>query len=142
MMAAVVQDRASGVPTVLVVEGDVLVRNPLAEYLRECGYRVLTASTPAEAHQAFADGGQHIDVVLIDVEVPDDGGFVLATWLRQRPPGTRIVLASTIEKVAEQAGALCEEGPALRKPYDHQLVLRRIKQLLASRDRARNPERP
>jgi DNA-binding NtrC family response regulator len=35
--------------TVLVVEGDVMARLGLAEYLRHCGYRVIEAASGAEA---------------------------------------------------------------------------------------------
>jgi CheY-like chemotaxis protein len=35
--------------TVLVVGNDVLVRQPLAHYLRDCGFRVLEAADDAEA---------------------------------------------------------------------------------------------
>jgi hypothetical protein len=30
---------------------------------------------------------------------------------------------------------LCEEGPLLAKPYDHSIVLQRIKRLIAARER-------
>jgi hypothetical protein len=33
------------------------------------------------------------------------------------------------------AGKLCADGPMLIKPYDHQIVLDRIKRLLATRAR-------
>jgi DNA-binding NtrC family response regulator len=37
------------IQTILVVEDEVLIRLPLAEYLRDCGYRVFEASNVAEA---------------------------------------------------------------------------------------------
>ena len=36
-------------PTLLIVESDILVRHPIAEYLRECGYKVLEAGNTDEA---------------------------------------------------------------------------------------------
>jgi hypothetical protein len=44
-------------------------------------------------------------------------------------------MAATVEKAAEKAGDLCREGPAITKPYDHKIVLQRIRRLLASRRR-------
>jgi len=35
--------------TILVLEKDILVRQPLAKYLRDCGYRVLEAVDDDEA---------------------------------------------------------------------------------------------
>ena len=37
------------IETVLVLDGDVLVRMPIAQYLRDCGYRVLEATSVDEA---------------------------------------------------------------------------------------------
>ena len=38
-------------PCILLVECDIVVRSPLAEYLRECGYRVLEAVNTIEARE-------------------------------------------------------------------------------------------
>jgi len=49
----------------------------------------------------------------------------------------QIVMAGTPRKAANEAGKLCEEGPALTKPYDDQLLESHIRQLLVARERAR-----
>jgi len=46
-----------------------------------------------------------------------------------------VILAGSPERATEQAGALCDDGPAVAKPYDHARVLERIRRLLASRAR-------
>ena len=38
--------------TVLVIDGDALVRIPICQYLRDCGYRVLEAANADEANHA------------------------------------------------------------------------------------------
>jgi DNA-binding NtrC family response regulator len=120
--------------TVLVVEHDILVRQPLAQYLRDCGYRALEATTPAEAHEALARPDARIDVVLVGVHgVPSETGFVLASWIRQNQPHVKVLIGGTIAKVLQLAGDLCdEEGPA---PVDHRAVLDHIRRMLAARDR-------
>ncbi|WP_425989927.1 response regulator [Afipia sp. DC4300-2b1] len=120
---------------ILIVESDVLVRQPLAEYLRECGYRVIEAVNDAEAREFFAKGVAQVDAVLADVNTSGEARFSLATWIRQNYPGTRVILAGTMATAAQKAGDLCEDGPALSKPYDHRLVLDHIKRMLATRDR-------
>ena len=52
-------------PCILLVERDVIVRTPLAEYLRECGYRVLEAVTAAEARTLLAAAN---DITLVLAE--------------------------------------------------------------------------
>jgi len=120
---------------ILIVEADVLVRNPLAEYLRECGYQVLEALDAAEARLLLTDGPQQIDIVLADANMPGQSGFALAVWVRNNHAGVRVVLAGSVAKTAEKARDLCEDSPALSKPYDHQFVLSHIRRLLAARDR-------
>ena len=125
-------------PCLLLVDAEELVRTPLAQYLRECGYRVLEATSSDEAQKLLSEGSQTIDIVLADIQTLQGSGFAFAGWVRENKPGVRVLLAGTIAAAARRAGDLCEEEPPIRKPYDHQLVLDRIRRLLAERDRSRN----
>jgi DNA-binding response OmpR family regulator len=125
-------------PCVLLVDAEELVRTPLAQYLRECGYRVLEAIGAEEAQRFLSGGSQTIDIVLADIHTLGDGGFAFAAWVRENRPEIRVLSAGTIAAAARRAGDLCEEEPPIRKPYDHQLVLDRIRRLLVERDRNRN----
>jgi DNA-binding response OmpR family regulator len=116
----------------LIVEDDVLVRAPLAAFLRECGYQVAEAMTPAEA-QVLVDAKElPVDIVLARGE----RGFELAGWLRSQHPEVQVILAGSLERATEKAADLCQEGPAETLPYEHKFLLERIKMLLAGRDRA------
>jgi DNA-binding NtrC family response regulator len=124
------------VETVLVLDDDVLVRMPICQYLRDCGYRVLEAANADEGAIILQKPDIHIDVVLSDIDMPGKmNGFGFAQWARIVRPGLDIVLAGTPERAAHAAGDLCEQGPMLMKPYDHQIVLDHIKRLLAARTR-------
>jgi DNA-binding NtrC family response regulator len=122
-------------PCILIVEQDLLVRTPLAEYLRECGYLVLEASSTGDARTLLDDGSRRVDIVLAEVKSREPSGFALAGWVRTHLPNTQVVLIGTIATATEKAGDICQEGPALSKPYDHRLVLDHIQRLLAARDR-------
>jgi DNA-binding response OmpR family regulator len=131
-------------PCILIVDDDILIRHPLAEYLRECGYRVVQAANLDEARKLFTQRRRRltIDVVLADVSAPGaENAFAFAAWVRANRPGVEVILAASVDTAAEKAGELCEEEP-LRKPYDHQLVLDRIRRLLAARDSARGEPSP
>jgi DNA-binding NtrC family response regulator len=117
---------------VMVVDSEVLVRATLAAYLRDCGYRVMEASGLHEATTVLRESEFKVEAVLSDVDAGGDGdGFALAIWVRKNLPGVHVILAGSHAKAAAAAGDLCEEGPQLTKPYDHQLVLARIRQLLS-----------
>ena len=119
------------VDTVLVVESDVLARSVLAEYLRDCGYRVLEAGHEQEA-TTILEGTIQVSIILSSIDLPEPGdGFRLSQWVKAHRPDTPILLAGTLERAASAVGDLCEEGPMLAKPYDPKRILDRIKQLLA-----------
>ncbi|HEY7246580.1 MAG TPA: response regulator [Xanthobacteraceae bacterium] len=124
------------VETILVLDDDVLIRMPICQYLRDCGYRVLEAANAEEAAAILQKDDIHIDVVLSDIEMPGPmNGFGFAQWARSARPGLDIVLAGTAERAAHAAAQLCEQGPLFIKPYDHKLVLDHIKRLIAARTR-------
>ena len=128
--------KAATLETVLVVEDDVLIRIAISEYLRECGYRVFEAANAAEALAVLQKAEVEIDVVLSGVEMPGSmDGFGLAQWIRENRSGLDVVLAGTAERAAHAAGELCDEGPMLAKPYEPQILVDRIKQVLAARAR-------
>lgn len=119
-------------PVVLVVEDQVLVRLAVAEYLRECGWRVLEAGGAGEALAVLEAANVPVDAVFSDVEMPGPmDGFGLAHWVRAHRPGTRVLLTSGgVASAAAKAAGLCQDGPMLAKPYDHREVVRRIEAML------------
>jgi len=120
--------------TILVVDGDIISRTVIADYLRHCGFRVLEANDALEAQQAFQHQYFHIDIILSDVNLPAGiTGFQLATWAREHKPHTRVLLSAADDRTARIAGDLCEEGPNLAKPYDPVIVVEHIKRLRGGR---------
>lgn len=116
--------------TVLVVDGDVIARTVIADYLRHCGYRVIEANSGEEAVAALEHDRFMINVVLSDVSLPGRmSGFLLSQWVQQNRPGVDVVLSSAVERAAKAAGELCDEGPGLAKPYDPRAVVDHIKRL-------------
>ena len=120
--------------TILLVEGDILLRHPLAEYLRECGFKVFEAATGLEAQTMLAARETNVEVVLADMAT-DGSGFELREWVKAQNLGIDVILAGSLEKAIDKAGTLCREGPALAKPYQHHLVLDDIRRSLAKRER-------
>ncbi|MBW4022061.1 MAG: response regulator [Proteobacteria bacterium] len=116
--------------TVLVVDDEVLVRMVIADYLRECGFRVIEAGSATEAITVLASP-EPVDVVFSDVQMPGDmDGFGLATWVRRHQPWIKMLLTSGNARAAQTAGDLCEDGPLEQKPYHPTTILARIQQLL------------
>jgi len=105
-----------------VVEDEVLIRLNIAQYLRDCGYRVIEAMNADEA-LAVLQSKLKVDLVLSDVQMPGSmDGFGLAQWVRSNKQGVEVILVGSPERAAETAGQLCEEGPTLAKPYEPQML--------------------
>lgn len=120
------------VRTILVVEDDVLIRMPIAAYLRECGYRVVEAADADEALTVLAVNEIQISVVFAAAELAGSmDGFSLCQWVQKDFPGIKTMLAGTPKRAAEVAGELCNEGP--QQPYGSELVEHLIRRLLATR---------
>ena len=59
-------------------------------------------------------------------------GFGLAKWTRKNKPQIKFILSGSIERTADVAASLCHSGPHSKQSYEAQLLLSRIRRLLAS----------
>jgi len=112
--------------TVLLVDSDPLQRSTVAQYLRECGYRVIEATNAAEAIAALTD--QDVDVLVTDLELKDASGFQLSARARETRPSLKVVVTHSAERTAKVAADLCDDGP-LDHPYHPQHLIERIRRL-------------
>lgn len=123
---------SSGPHCLIVADGDVLVRNALAAYLRECGYHVIDAATSDEVMTALNEAAVAVDFILADAELSGSlNAFALRLWIRQNHPDVETILAGNVDAAAKAAGKLCDDGPHLSRPYEPEAVAAHIKRLLA-----------
>lgn len=96
--------------TILVADDDVLARIAIAEYLRDCGYRVIEASGGLEAKTVLMHDHE-IHVLFADARLAgDDNGFALAQWVRQHRPGMQVLLSAGLARKTESAAHLCSHN--------------------------------
>ena len=116
------------IEAVMVVEPDVLVRMTVADYLRECGYRVVEAITGEEA-LSILGAGVKVDTILSAVKLLGTiDGFTLAQRIREGFNGVEVILTTGYAMTAKKAGELCELG-AGKRPYHPDLIVDRLKLL-------------
>jgi PAS domain S-box-containing protein len=122
--------------TVLVVEDDERVRRLTALRLKELGYRVLEADHGAAAFAVLAETPD-IDIVFSDLVMPGGiSGFDLARRVRERYPGTRVILTSGYSaELLNQADVAELDLKVLRKPYRQVELARAFRAALAERPR-------
>jgi CheY-like chemotaxis protein len=119
---------------ILVVEDEVLVRNLLADELREAGFCVIEAAHAEEA-MSYLQAGGTVDLVFTDIRMPGSrNGLELARALRAQNPSLPIILTSGNERPRGAA----EIGPFIPKPYNIEHAVGVVRALLGSRA----PDRP
>ena len=123
---------------VLIVDGDVLVRHAIADYLRDCGYTVIEAASVDEAVSVFSESNLEVHAVLCDAEAPGSrNAFQFRHWALQNRPDLQFALAGNVDSAAQKAAELCEQGPDLARPYDPQGVIDYVRRILG---RAQSPD--
>lgn len=112
----------------MVVEPEVLVRMTVADYLRECGYRVVEAITGEEALRILG-AGVKVETILSAVRLQGAiDGFALAQRIREGYGGVEVILTTGYAMTAKKAGELCDQG-ARGRPYHPDLIVDRLKLL-------------
>lgn len=132
-------DRPGHGPRILLVEDEpanrALVRAIVARSIRPelRGLVLHEAATVREARSVLA---RHpVDIVLVDVRLPDGNGLELATELRADPGAgaTKVVIVSASVLSAERASALATGADAfLAKPFDAKELVELIVHLSGS----------
>jgi DNA-binding NtrC family response regulator len=121
------------VPSILVVEGELLMRLVVVHYLQECGFKVLGVANADEAITALQSDLQ-IDLVFVSVKSPNEpDSFKLAQWIRTTRPQTGLLMTSGDAKVAQAARELCQNEPFFANPYDLHAIVLHIRRLIETR---------
>jgi two-component system, cell cycle sensor histidine kinase and response regulator CckA len=103
---------------ILLVEDDPAILGIGKTILESLGYRAVTAATPQAAIALVEAGGEHIELLVTDVVMPQMDGRALAEHLSRIVPGLRVLFVSgyTADIVAETG--LVDEGiRLLQKPF-------------------------
>jgi len=118
---------------VLLVEDDPRVRRVSAKTLKRLGYLVLEANC-ADAALPILESGQKVDLLFTDVVMPGKlSGSDLASLVRERFPGVRILLTSGYAEPEVAQRHMSEDGLWLRKPYGRAELTTAVRKALRSR---------
>ena len=113
--------------SILVVDDDAMIRNNLADFFHDEGWRVFESDNAERAIAILADHPS-IRVVLTDVQMPGRmDGVKLAFCIRDRYPPTVLIVASGAAKLT--AAELPERALFIAKPFDPRSLLREIEKL-------------
>lgn len=103
-MEQVADRRPGGSETILLVEDDASVRNPIKRILSRQGYTVLEARDGADALQVLGDATRTVDLVMTDLMMPQMDGRELIAQLQTLPRLPRVVVMSGHNEQAAMRG--------------------------------------
>lgn len=126
------------IPQILVVDDDPEIRKLLARYIEGQGFRVLLAANCAELRERLAT--QKIDLIVLDVMLPDGSGLDMCRTLRGERSTIPIILLTALkEDVDRIVGLEIGADDYLGKPFNPRELVARIRAVL--RRQAEPPSR-
>jgi two-component system, cell cycle sensor histidine kinase and response regulator CckA len=122
-----------GSETILLVDDEEFIRDLGSRILTKAGYTVITASNGKEALKVYGQQGSDIDLVLLDLMMPEMGGKQCLEGLLSFNRSVNVVIASGYSasgptKEALQAGA----RGFVNKPYEMRQMLEVVRGALDS----------
>jgi len=114
--------------TILVVDDDEAVCSFLEGYLSENGFRVLTQPDGNGLSRTIRE--QAVELVLLDLVLPEDDGIALARALRSWSDVPIIILTGRGEEVDRVVGLEVGADDYVAKPFGARELLARIKSVL------------
>ena len=127
-------DGTARVPIILVVDDNREIAEMARDTLTETGYRVVVAHSAEEALKAFDEAGARgdpVDLVFSDVIMPGGvSGLVLAQQVRERSPGTPVLLTTGYNDEMSLDGPQTPALEVLGKPYKWTELIDRVQAAL------------
>lgn len=123
-------------PHILVIDDDSEIRTLLGKYLDSRGMRVTTAGSRREMEERLASN--NIDLIVLDVMLPDASGFDICRDFAKRQPHVPIILLTALrEDIDRIIGLEFGADDYLGKPFNPRELAARIQAVLR-----RNAEAP
>ena len=116
-------------PQILVADDDSEIRKLLARYMRDQGFRVLLASSCEEVNEKIPV--YKIDLIILDVMLPDGSGLDLCRDLRAARSNIPIILLTALQEDVDRIiGLEIGADDYLGKPFNPRELAARVRAVL------------
>jgi nitrogen-specific signal transduction histidine kinase/ActR/RegA family two-component response regulator len=117
--------------TILLVDDEDMVLNVAGDMLKTMGYTVMTASDGSTAVNTYSDHHQRIDLVMLDMVMPDMSGGDVFDEIKRINPQAKVLLSSGYS-LNGQASRIMERGcdGFIQKPFTLDEISTRLRQIL------------
>ena len=114
--------------TVLIVDDEAKIRDVVASYLQREGYVTVEASNGGEALEAFANSA--VDLVILDLMLPDMSGEDVCRTLRKRSPVPVLMLTAKVAEQERIEGLSLGADDYVLKPFSPRELVARVRAVL------------
>jgi two-component system cell cycle sensor histidine kinase/response regulator CckA len=120
-----------GNETILLVDDEDITVEVGEEILIELGYTVITARNGLEALAAYKENAQKIDMVILDMIMPDMGGGKTYDELKKINPDIRVLLSSGYS-ISGEASEILARGcnDFIQKPFNMKQLSEKMRGIL------------
>jgi len=120
-----------GEGTILVVDDERTVREVARSILKEFGFNVITASDGLEALEVYEEYADEISLVLMDLTMPNMGGFEAFSQLKNFHKDIKVILSSGFTK-EDALSEFSDSGLVdfIQKPYSPEKLISTIRKAL------------
>ncbi|MES2681659.1 MAG: response regulator transcription factor [Bacteroidota bacterium] len=124
-------------PHIFIVEDEENLANTMALNLKLENYEVLIARTGSDALKLFTSNHQALQLVLLDVMLPDINGYNLCKEFRLIDPSVPVIFLTAKNQTSEKIeGLKLGADDYITKPFDLEELLLRISNLLKRTQKA------
>ena len=113
---------------ILIVEDELTSRTMLSGYFESQGYVITEAETGAEMRRAFAAG--KIDLIMLDIHLPDEDGLTLLKDVRRYSDVGIIMVTGKSDDVDRIVALEMEADDYVTKPFNPRELLARAKNVI------------
>lgn len=125
------QATASGSETILLVDDEEMVLDVSAKMLSVVGYNVLTACNGKDALDIFIEKHGDIDLVLLDVIMPNMSGSTVFDRMKEINPSVKVLLLSGYSANGQVEQILLRGcNGFIQKPFNVKTISARIREIL------------
>ena len=120
-----------GDETVMLVDDEEVVIDVGVQLLKKLGYNVLEAGSGKEAIRVFSEKRDKVDIVILDMIMPDIGGGEVYDRIKEIDPKVRVLLSSGYS-IDGQATDILERGcnGFVQKPFNMKVMSTKIREIL------------
>lgn len=116
--------------TILIAEDEGRIRRMLKDFLNSCNYKVIEAEDGKKALEMYYSNASKIDLILLDVMMPNKDGFEVLTEIRETSAIPVIMLTAKSQEYDQLFGFKHGADDYITKPFSPVILLAHVEAVL------------